>query len=116
MVQLVITAFSIGGRYLLLARKLVCQEIERIEAELKTRWQAFPLSSRDQSFTTLSNQKTRRGLRGLVNGFKVSAVADSGANRNVITAAFAKQRSLKIEGSPATFKLGNSTFVQSLGK
>ena len=60
-------------------------------------------------------QKIRRGLRGLVNGFKVSAVADTGADRNVVTAAFAKQRSLKLEGSPAIFKLGNSKFVQSLG-
>lgn len=86
---------------------------------------AFPLWSRDhdgsrmtaqdQSFTSLSNQKIRRGLRGLVNGFKVSAIADSGADRNVVTAAFAKRRSLEIEGSPAIFKLGNSTFVQSLG-
>lgn len=69
----------------------------------------------DEGIKTLSNQKIRRGLRGLVNGFKVSAVADTGADRNVVTAAFAKQRSLKLEGSPAIFKLGNSKFVQSLG-
>ena len=61
-------------------------------------------------------QKLKRGIRGLVNGFSIAAIADSGADGNFITAVFAKERSLKIEGSPNNFKLGNSTWVKSLGK
>ena len=61
-------------------------------------------------------QNLRRGLRGLVNGFSVAAIADSGADGNFVTAAFAKKRSLKIEGPSNSFKLGNSTWIKSLGQ
>lgn len=58
----------------------------------------------------------RRGLRGLVRGKEMSALADSDADHNIIPAVIAEEMGLKIEGSPAIFQLGNSKPLKSLGE
>ena len=60
--------------------------------------------------------KPRRGLPGIASGKEMSALPDSGADHNVITAALAEQLCLKIEGPPADFGLGNSKPLRSLGE
>ncbi|KAI4268342.1 MAG: hypothetical protein L6R38_007874 [Xanthoria sp. 2 TBL-2021] len=59
--------------------------------------------------------KTKRGLPGFVNGARVSALPDTGCSRNTVSLAFAQDMKLAIRGSPADFKLGNSTYTKSLG-
>ena len=59
---------------------------------------------------------SRRGLSGFVNGEGMSALADSGADHNVITYLTAKEMGLKIEDSPASFILGNSKPLRSFGE
>lgn len=60
--------------------------------------------------------KTKRGLPGFVNGARVSALPDTGCSRNTVSLAFAQDMKLAIRGSPADFKLGNSTYTKSLGR
>ena len=61
--------------------------------------------------------KIKRGLSGFVNkDTKVmSAMADTGSTENVISAAYANELKLEIQGSPCLFKLGNSKKTRSLG-
>jgi len=59
--------------------------------------------------------KTKRGLAGLANGFSVSAMADTGSRKNVVSAAYAAKLGLKIQGSPSSFTLGSSRQAFSIG-
>ncbi|KAL8845811.1 MAG: hypothetical protein Q9221_009053 [Calogaya cf. arnoldii] len=59
--------------------------------------------------------KIKRGLPGFVNGARVSALPDTGSSRNVVSLAFAQEMKIGIHGSPADFKLGNSTYTKSVG-
>ena len=59
--------------------------------------------------------KIKRGLSGFVNGLRKSAIADTCAARNVVSAAYAKELKLQIEDSPSLVKLGNSKKTQSIG-
>lgn len=60
--------------------------------------------------------KTKRGLSGFVNGFRVSALADTGASPNVISEEYQKKQRIHVGGPPCTFTLGSSGTVQSIGK
>ena len=51
----------------------------------------------------------------LTNGFGVAALADTGAAKNVVSAAFAREHQLPIEASPSLFRLGNSKTTRSTG-
>ncbi len=66
--------------------------------------------------TSLSQtSKLKRGLPGSVNGCRTSAMADTGSAQNVVSASYARQMKVDIQGSPSTFRLGNSKKVQSIG-
>ena len=60
--------------------------------------------------------KVKRGLPGIVNDQRVSAVADTGAGQNVVSAAFARSLNLPVTRKRTTFQLGNSKFVKSIGR
>ena len=60
--------------------------------------------------------KIKRGLPGLIDGDRTSALADTGTAKNVISAAFAEEKGLVLEAKAAEFKLGNSERVRSIGK
>ncbi|KAI4219559.1 MAG: hypothetical protein LQ349_008318, partial [Xanthoria aureola] len=59
--------------------------------------------------------KVKRGLRGFVNGARVSALADTGCSGNLVSLAFAQEMKLALHGAPTKFVLGNSTSIKSLG-
>lgn len=59
--------------------------------------------------------KLKRGLCGTIDGLEVSALADTGAARNVVSNKFAKARRLDVAGSPSSFRQGNSKLALSLG-
>ena len=59
--------------------------------------------------------KIKRGLASFVNGTRLSVIADTGAAANVISATYAKQRNMEIDTSSSSFRLGNSSLVDSLG-
>ncbi|KAL9120167.1 MAG: hypothetical protein Q9187_003275 [Circinaria calcarea] len=67
--------------------------------------------------TGVRNQisKIKRGLSGFVNGSKKSALADTGAKHNFMSADYAKEAGLEIEVSPSSIKIGNSKKIQSIG-
>ena len=58
--------------------------------------------------TTLMKRVSRvkRGLSGFVNGSRKSAIADTCAAQNVVSAAYAKELKLQIYDSPSVIKLG----------
>lgn len=60
--------------------------------------------------------KIKQGLSGFANDSDISALADTGSRKNTISADYANRLGLEVRGSPCTFKLGNSTKVQSRGK
>ncbi len=60
--------------------------------------------------------KLKQGLVGFANGADIAAMADTGSRENIISAAYAKDLGLKVEGSPSSFKIGNAQKIQSLGK
>lgn len=60
--------------------------------------------------------KIKRGLPGFINGSRTDALADTGAAQNVVSADFAREKGLVIEGKAALFRLGNSKRVRSAGK
>ena len=74
--------------------------------------------SHHAQYLDFQSKKTtlKRGLLGFVNGSRVTALADTGATQNVISAALARKRHLLVEGPPQTFRLGNSTTTESMGK
>ena len=59
--------------------------------------------------------KFKRGLSGSVDGFAVSALADTGAAHNVVSCNFARAWKLDVAGSPGLFRQGNSKLALSLG-
>ena len=61
-------------------------------------------------------ERQKRGLPGFINGFPVSALADTGAAQNVVSAAFARKQGLVLENKPTMVRLGNSRRVLSVGK
>ena len=74
-------------------------------------------SSARSSFRQLNRApKIKRGLPGFVNGSRTSALADTGAAQNVVSAAFVRERGLSINNNQSHFKVGNSKIVQSIGK
>ena len=60
--------------------------------------------------------KIKRGLPGFVNGSRTSALADTGAAHNIVSAAFVQERGLSIKEKQGFFRLGNSKIAQSIGK
>jgi hypothetical protein len=60
--------------------------------------------------------KIKRVLSGFVNGTRVSAIADTGSVRNVISAAYALDMELPINYNSGPFRLGNSKTTKSIGK
>ena len=59
--------------------------------------------------------KFKRGLSGFVNGFRKSAFPDTCAAENVVSAAYAKEMNLPVQEALRSFKLGNSTKIESIG-
>ena len=64
---------------------------------------------------SLSNVYTYFLGPSLTNGFEVAALADTGAAKYVVSAAFAREHQLPIEPSPSLFRLGNSKTTHSTG-
>lgn len=60
--------------------------------------------------------KIKRGLPGFVNGSRTSALADTGAAQNIVSAAFVQEKGLSIKEDQGRFRLGNSKIAQSVGK
>lgn len=60
--------------------------------------------------------KIKRGLPGFVNGSRTSALADTGAAQNIVSAAFVQEKGLSIKEDQRRFRLGNSKIAQSVGK
>ena len=59
--------------------------------------------------------KAKQGLIGFANGSSITAMADTGSRKNVISASYAKKLDLKPEGLPSAFEIGNSRKIQSIG-
>lgn len=59
---------------------------------------------------------TKRGLLGLVNGKRVSALPDTGAEENIISESYARTHSLPITPGRRKFRLGNRTTIYSEGR
>ena len=59
--------------------------------------------------------KVKRGIASFVNGARLSVIADTGVAVNVISAEYAKQNHMAIDTSFSSFKLGNSSLVDSVG-
>ena len=60
--------------------------------------------------------KTKQGLVGFANGSSITAMANTGSRKNVISASYAKKLDLRVEGLSSTFEIGNSRKIQSIGK
>ena len=60
--------------------------------------------------------KLKQGLVGFANGADIAALADTGSRKNIISASYAEDLGLKVEGSPSSFEVGNAQKIQSLGK
>lgn len=60
-------------------------------------------------------QKLKRGLPGYANDYNIPAIADTGAEENIISAAFARSIGLVPTGFGKRFKLGNLKQVHSSG-
>lgn len=73
--------------------------------------EAFHRYSADPSRVT----KIRQGLSGFANNQEISALADTGSPKNVISAAQAKRLGLEPTGSSCTFKFGDSRKASSIG-
>ncbi|KAG8529613.1 uncharacterized protein KY384_006250 [Bacidia gigantensis] len=62
-----------------------------------------------------SYHKVKRGLSGSINDCDIPAVADTGAEENIMSASFAGKMGLVLAGRGKTFKQGNSTLIESMG-
>ncbi|KAL8706382.1 MAG: hypothetical protein Q9201_000527 [Fulgogasparrea decipioides] len=94
------------------ARELKSQEAESLEVR------AVSLQRlKEKRVQNVSNHhlKIKEGLSGFLNGQNVSALADTGSRKNVISATYAESLGLKITGSPCEFELGNSRKARSIG-
>lgn len=72
------------------------------------------LKQKDQPRSKL--QRLKRGISGYVNGKRIAAFPDTGSAQNIVSAAFVKERGLRIQKSEEAFKLGNSKTIKSTGK
>ena len=63
-----------------------------------------------------ARSRLKKGLPGFVNGTSVSALADTGARDNFVSAEFAQDLGLSVEGSSIPHRLGNNKFTRSIGK
>ena len=59
--------------------------------------------------------KSRIGLPGFLNGTRVSAIADTGSEQNILSAKYVQDLALDVQHSLQAFILGNSDNVQSSG-
>ena len=80
--------------------------------EGEQRAQLTPVESTTQSRSLL---KAKQGLIGFANGSSITAMADTGSRKNVISASYAKKLDLRTEGLSSTFEIGNSRKIQSIG-
>lgn len=62
-----------------------------------------------------SGTKWKQGLAGFANNSRISAIADTGSQKNVISASYAAKLGLRIENLPSSFTLGNSRRLNSIG-
>ena len=107
-----------------LLRKQV-DESDRLLDDANVSWNQLKMIDSDRSILSTSKLITRfgdrvvkikRGLPGFINGSRTSALADTGAAQNVISAAFAQEMGLVLQGKAAVFRLGNSKRAQSIGE
>lgn len=59
--------------------------------------------------------KIKQGLPGFLNGSSISALADTGSRKNIISQSYAKSLNLQITKSPCDFQLGSSHRARSIG-
>lgn len=59
--------------------------------------------------------KWKQGLAGFANNSRISAIADTGSQKNVISASYAAKLGLRIENLSSSFTLGNSRRLKSIG-
>ncbi|KAL8767036.1 MAG: hypothetical protein Q9209_006330 [Squamulea sp. 1 TL-2023] len=64
---------------------------------------------------TSARGKFRKGLAGFANGIDISALADTGSRKNVISASCAQRLGIVVKGTPSSFELGNSRTTHSVG-
>lgn len=64
----------------------------------------------------ITMSKWKRGLSGFVNGRQISALADTGSLRNVVSRSFAQEMGLRMEPSPSKFMVGNTKIINSIGE
>ena len=76
----------------------------------------FPRRPPKQSIALYKEEKTKRGVSGFANGIRVSALPDTGAQDNFVSASFAKDKMLEVKPSSKSFKLGNYMEISSVGK
>ena len=62
-----------------------------------------------------TESKLKLGLSGYANGARVSALADTGSIKNMLSASYTEKLGLKVEGRSSEFVLGNSRKIQSIG-
>ncbi|KAL9069729.1 MAG: hypothetical protein Q9161_005314 [Pseudevernia consocians] len=111
--QNIVSAASIQERELSIKEKQgffrlknskIAQPIETVHTSIRS---SFGQSSRAA--------KIKRGLPGFVNGSRTSALADTGAAQNIVSAAFVQERGFSIKEKQGVFRLGNSKIAQSIG-
>lgn len=62
-----------------------------------------------------SGGRFKQGLAGFANTFSISAMADTGSRKNVISATCVERLGLSLQGSPSSLILGSSRQVFSIG-
>ncbi len=95
-----------------LSQKALDPQLKYREAFLALQHLSVGSSSRH----LIRDAKIKRGLPGFVNGSRTSALADTGASQNIVSAAFVQEKGLSIKENRGSFKLGNSKIAQSIGK
>ncbi|KAL8632175.1 hypothetical protein Q9189_002085 [Teloschistes chrysophthalmus] len=85
---------------------IILGQIKRLTDEKKRR-DAFQSSKRIP--------KIKQGVAGFLNGCSVSALADTGSRKNVISQSYCKSSKLKIKRCFGEFQLGNSHMARSIG-
>ena len=88
------------------------------DASLKTDMQTLKKASviaAEAEHSLTQRFKIKQGLPGFLNGRTVSALADTGSGKNVMSASYAERLGLEVTGSSHTFELGNSRKIRSSG-
>ena len=99
--------------------KLACQIFEKYEWAYQGSHDTDRPGTITSKFVTPSGSKVakiKRGLPGFVNGSRTSALADTGAAQNIVSAAFAQEKGVFLTGQAAVFRLGNNKKARSIGK